>query len=146
MNDGLKLNPQQHLVPVWALGPPDEGTFRRFLAKEVGVAPDAVLSWDAMLHDTTPPSLLGVDDEFISAPRIDNLASCDAAVAALIDQLDASDWGGDPPGAAVICLYDHEEIGSQSATGADGSLGSHHEHSTPAGTEPGAGSGCGGSM
>ena len=59
VNDGLKLNPQQHLVPVWALGPPDEGGFRRFLAKELGVTEDAVLTWDAMLHDLTPSSLLG---------------------------------------------------------------------------------------
>jgi aspartyl aminopeptidase len=122
VNDGLKLNPQQHLVPVWGLGAPDEGAFRRFLAKEIGVTEDAVLSWDAMLHDLTPSRLLGIDDEFVSAPRIDNLASCHAAVEALSAQLDATDWDGETPGVAVICLYDHEEIGSQSATGADGSL------------------------
>jgi aspartyl aminopeptidase len=121
-NDGLKLNPQQHLVPVWALGPPDEGSFRRLLAKELGVTEDAVLSWDAMLHDLTPSSLFGVDDEFISAPRIDNLGSCHAAVEALSAQLDTPDWDGEPPGVALICLYDHEEIGSRSSSGADGSL------------------------
>ena len=122
VNDGLKLNPQQHLVPVWALGPSDEGAFRRFLAKELGVAEDAVLTWDAMLHDLAPSCLLGVDDEFVSAPRIDNLASCHAAVEALSAQLDTPDWDGEQAGVAVICLYDHEEIGSQSATGADGAL------------------------
>ncbi len=95
VNDGLKLNPQQHLVPVWGLGSPDEGAFRRFLAKEIGVTEDAVLSWDAMLHDLTPSSLLGVDDEFVSAPRIDNLASCHAAVEALSAQLGATDWDGE---------------------------------------------------
>lgn len=119
VNEGLKLNPQHHLVPVWSLGQIDEGAFRRFLAKELGVPDDAVLAWDAMLHDVEPSTLLGVDGELISAPRIDNLASCDAAVAALVGQLDRE---ADGRGAAVVCLYDHEEIGSQSASGADGAM------------------------
>lgn len=119
---GLKLNPQQHLMPVWALGDPDENGFRRFVAKELGVAEDDVLAWDAMLHDVEPATLLGVDDEFVSAPRIDNLASCHVATRALLDQLDVDDWDGGRPGVPVICLYDHEEIGSQSAEGADGAF------------------------
>jgi aspartyl aminopeptidase len=63
-----------------------------------------------------------LDDEFVSSPRIDNLASCHAATRALIDQIDIEDWSGDAPGIPVICLFDHEEIGSQSATGADGTF------------------------
>jgi aspartyl aminopeptidase len=122
VNDGLKLNPQLHLQPVWSSGPPDEGGFRRFLAKELGVGEDDVLSWDAMLHDVQPSTLLGVDDEFVSAPRIDNLASCHAAVRALVEQLDTDDWSGAAAGVPLVCLYDHEEIGSQSAAGADGSF------------------------
>jgi aspartyl aminopeptidase len=120
VNDGLKLNPQQHLVPLWGLGPVDESGFRRFVADEVGVAADAVMTWDAMLHDLTPSTLLGLDHELVSAPRIDNLASCHAATRALVDQLDVDAWPG--AGMPVVCLYDHEEIGSQSATGADSTL------------------------
>ncbi len=119
---GVKLNPQQHLLPVWSLGPPDEGEFRRFLAKELGVTEDAVMAWDAMVHDLTPGTLLGLDDQFVSAPRIDNLASCHAATRALIDQIDIEDWAGEAPGIPMICLFDHEEIGSQSASGADSTL------------------------
>lgn len=119
---GVKLNPQQHLSPVWSLGPPDEGEFRRFLAKELGVTEDAVLAWDAMLHDLAPGTLLGLDDEFVSAPRIDNLASCHAATRSLIDQIDLEDWSGEVPGIPVVCLFDHEEVGSQSAAGADSTL------------------------
>jgi aspartyl aminopeptidase len=119
---GLKLNPQQHLAPVWATGPPDEGLFARFVAKELGVAEGDVLAWDVMLHDLEPSRLLGIDDAFVSAPRIDNLVSCHAAVQSLVAQLDADDWSGDAAGLPIICLYDHEEIGSQSAEGADGTL------------------------
>jgi aspartyl aminopeptidase len=121
VNDGLKLNPQQHLEPVWSLGQVDEGGFRRFLAKELEVAEDSVLAWDVMLHDVTPSTILGVDDEFVSAPRIDNLASCHAATRALVEHL-AVDGSGTSPSVPVVCLYDHEEIGSQSAEGADGTF------------------------
>jgi aspartyl aminopeptidase len=119
---GLKLDAQQQLLPVWGLGAVDEGSFRRFVAKELGVADDAVLSWDVMAHDLTPSRLLGADDEFVSAPRIDNLASCHSAIEALVSQLDDEHWGDELPGIPVVCLYDHEEIGSQSATGADGAM------------------------
>ncbi len=118
---GLLLNPQQHLTPVWGVGPPDEGGFRQFLAQELDVAAADVLSWDVMAHDVTAPSVLGVDDELLASARLDNLCSCWAAVAALADAADHSLQGN---GASIpaICLYDHEEIGSSSATGADGVL------------------------
>jgi aspartyl aminopeptidase len=114
---GLQLNRQTHLNPVWSLGGPDPGRFERFLAGELEVAPDEVMAWDVMAHDVTPATLAGVDDELISAPRLDNLCSCAAAVAALV-AAHAS------PGAAVavISLFDHEEVGSISAAGAGGAL------------------------
>lgn len=115
---GLKLNKQAHLSPTWGLGTPAEGELAGFLAKELGVAADDILSWDLMAHDVTPSTLAGRDDEFISAPRIDNLASCHAALTALTERLDR----GDLERAAVICLYDHEEVGSLSSTGADSSM------------------------
>ncbi len=118
---GLLLNPQQHLVPVWGVGSPDEGGFATFLAGELGVDPADVLAWDVMVHDLTPPAVLGVDDELLASARLDNLCSCWAAITALIDA--AGQTGDDAPRVIpTICLYDHEEVGSQSATGADGVL------------------------
>jgi aspartyl aminopeptidase len=116
VNDkGLTLNAQQHLSPLWGLGISEEGEFAAFLAKELGVAAGDVVSWDVMLHAVEPAALLGVDDELVSAPRIDNLLSCWAAVSALA----AGTPGAHVP---VICLFDHEEIGSESASGAAGSV------------------------
>ncbi len=118
VNDGLVLNPQQHLTPVWGLGRlHDEGGFRTFLGDQLDVSPDSVLAWEVMVHDLTPSAFLGVDDELLSAPRLDNLLSCHAATTALLEV--AADEGGPVP---VVCLFDHEEIGSQSASGADGNL------------------------
>ena len=114
---GLKLNPQAHLAPVWGTGALDEGGFVRFLAEEAGVAPGDILSWDTMLHDLTPPTALGLDRSLLAAPRIDNLLSCHSAIEAITGVVSAP-----PPVVPVVCLFDHEEVGSQSATGADSSI------------------------
>jgi aspartyl aminopeptidase len=121
--NGLKLNPQHHLVPLWALDDvgTDEVTFTRFLGERLGLDPARVLAWDVMLHDTTPAAVLGRDGEFLSSARIDNLVSCWAAAEAIAAT--PTDAGGrSGRGVAVICLFDHEEIGSQSSSGAAGSI------------------------
>jgi aspartyl aminopeptidase len=117
--EGLKLDPQAHMVPIWGTGTPVEGDFVRFVAEQIGVPAEDVVGWDAMVHDLTPPSLLGVDRSLLAAPRIDNLLSCHAAVTALEAVVAADDPGGPVP---VVCLFDHEEVGSESATGAGSSL------------------------
>jgi len=112
INDrGLALNRQQHLSPIWALGSPVEGDLAAWLSDIVG---GEVLSWDLMVHDCTPGALLGRDEQFLVAGRIDNLASCWAAT----DTLCRLDPDAGPATTTVMALYDHEEIGSQSATGA----------------------------
>lgn len=113
VDNGLKLDRQRHLSPVWGLGEPDEGGFREFVAEATGVSPEHVLGWDAACADAVPPALLGRNRELLAAPRLDNLCSCFGAVTALA--------GVDPGGApSVVVLYDHEEVGSTSATGAVG--------------------------
>ncbi|XXZ17083.1 M18 family aminopeptidase [Sorangium sp. So ce315] len=113
-SDGLVLNAQKHLAPVVGLG--KEADLQALLACAVDAPRDAVLGFDLCLYDTLKASIGGLSDEFIFASRLDNLASCHAATAALI--------GAGEPGAAtrVIALYDHEECGSRSAVGAAGSV------------------------
>lgn len=120
VNDGLTLNAQQHLVPVWGVGSTETGAFTRFVADELGTDTDAVLAWDLMTHDLTPSATLGRDDELLASGRIDNLLSCWAALTALITAAGQGDSARD--GVPVICLFDHEEIGSESASGAAGSI------------------------
>ncbi len=114
---GLLLNRQTHLSPVWGLGAADEGSFRRLLANELEIEGDEVLAWDVMAHDLSPSTLLGLDEEFISAPRLDDLCSCWAGTVALGRA--AKRPGRRTP---VLCLFDHEEVGSTSERGAGGPL------------------------
>ena len=114
--NGLLLNPQTHLTPVWGLGLRTPGEFAAVAAEAAGVRAEEVLAWDAMLHDLTPPAIGGIDGEFLFAPRIDNQVSCWAGLQALIDA------PADAIPSAVLCLFDHEEVGSTSAQGASSTL------------------------
>ncbi len=110
VNDKLSLDKQLHLAPIFGLG--DHGpTIWDAVEAAVGVGRDDILGAELMLHDTAPSQLVGTEQEFLSAPRLDNQLSCHAAVTALI--------GANPADLiAMVALFDHEEVGSVSATGA----------------------------
>jgi aspartyl aminopeptidase len=120
--EGLKLNPQTHLVPIWGLSG-DKGTrdgddvdyLRTVLAEELKVSREAILDHDLSLYDTQKGTLAGLEDEFIQTARLDNLASCHSALDALMTTRDQAGRM-----TRLIALYDHEEVGSHSAQGAAG--------------------------
>lgn len=115
---GLQLDKQKHLSPMWGFGEVDPGGFRRYLGEQVGVTPEQILSWDVMAFDVQPPAIVGAGGELLASARIDNQASCFAAVRALASAPGDLAAGTVP----VVCLYDHEEVGSETATGASGAL------------------------
>lgn len=120
--DGLRLDKQRHLPPILGLdgGACDESALRRLLADAVGARPDEVLSWDLGFFDVTPSAIGGLDGEFVFAPRLDNLGSSHAALTAL---LDASKRAASSQECSwLIALHDHEECGSQSLQGAQGTF------------------------
>ena len=130
---GLKLNKQTHMAPMWALGDREERGFERFLEERLGVAEGSLLGWDAMTHDLTPSALLGRDQEFLAAPRLDNLCSSYTALRALVDSIDT-----ERETVTMVALFDHEEVGSESTTGAAGPLlGTIIERVLIAATQPG---------
>jgi len=123
VNEGLALNPQQHLTPLWGVSN-EPGDFRGYLAAAVGVDSADVLSWDVMTHDLQPSRRIGRDLDLIAAPRLDNLATSYAGVRALIDAAEAMTSGDrtSNPSVPVLVLFDHEEVGSQSERGAMSTL------------------------
>ncbi len=129
LSNGLKLNPQKHLAPMWALAPPTDdraeadgtsssvGALRHHLATVLEVPPEDILAWDLMAFDVQPPSIIGRDGDLFSTARIDNLLSTFCGVRALVElEPDHSNR------TSVLALYDHEEVGSESATGAAGAF------------------------
>ncbi|MFH8564670.1 M18 family aminopeptidase [Streptomyces sp. NPDC017988] len=117
--DGLKLDKQKHMQPVWGLGDDiHEGDLIRFLEEETGLPEGEVTGWDLMTYSVEPPAFLGRDRELVAGPRMDNLLSVHAGTAALA----AVSGRDDLPFIPVLAAFDHEENGSQSDTGADGPL------------------------
>lgn len=114
---GLVLNRENHLVPLLGLSGPRAFDFRGWLGEQLGVPGDRVLDHDLVFFDAVPPYLFGLRQEFISAPRLDNLASSYCALAALI-----ASASGKAAATRAIALYDNEEIGSTTRQGADGSM------------------------
>ncbi|MBA2575299.1 MAG: M18 family aminopeptidase [Euzebyaceae bacterium] len=111
--DGLKPDPQRHLVPLWGPGDGAEPGLLDVLADHVGAGAGEIIGHDLVVADTQPAARGGADNGYVFAPRLDNLGSCHAAVHALLRS---------PPAAPtqVIVLNDHEEVGSGSAEGARG--------------------------
>lgn len=110
---GVSLDPQRHVNAVWGLG--ERGSFLGLVADRAGVAERDVLAADLMTHDLTPSTLVGADRELVSAPRLDNQATCYAGLEALL----AAEPRDVVP---VLALFDHEEVGSTSDHGAQSEL------------------------
>ncbi len=118
--EGLKLNPAQHLVPHWGVGQ-QRGHFVDALADHLGVPASDVLGWEAIAHDLTPARVIGRDQSLLASARLDNLASAHAATAAMVSVAAVDGSGsGDPllPPIPAVAMFDHEEVGSMTSSGA----------------------------
>ncbi len=116
VNDkGLLLDKQQHLTPVWGTGSGHPDEFRSWVADRLGWHAIDVAAWELQLFDVAPAGRLGADRTLFASGRLDNQVSCWAATVALLTAQDA-------PQSQVIALFDHEEVGSASTTGAAGPL------------------------
>lgn len=115
-NEHLELDSQRHLQPVWGTGVKIAGEFASWIGSEAGCEPPAF--WELSLFDVQKAAVLGADESLLASGRLDNQLSCWAATTALIasNPVDAI---------AVIVLNDHEEVGSESTTGAAGPFLEH---------------------
>ena len=113
VNKGVELNKQTDMLPVLGLGGEEdkEEFFRNCLAGELKVDPEDILEYELGLYNTDTGDFLGLSEEFISSPRLDNLTSVHGVVTALIS-------GIRDAGINVGAFFDHEEIGSRTKQGA----------------------------
>lgn len=116
--NGLKFNKQTELPLLLGVSTDEtkaEARFRQPIAEALGVDAVDLLTWELNAYDTQKGSFWGVDREFVANSQLDNLASCHAALSALLATV--------APEATSLCaFFDHEEVGSESATGAGGSF------------------------
>lgn len=116
INKGIELNRQKELLPVAGIagGEMSKTFFRNLLAEHLGVSPEEILDYELGLYNKDMPELVGLREELLSAPRIDNLSGVQAVITGMTQ--------GDRDGINVAAFFDHEEIGSRTKQGAGSML------------------------
>ncbi|KAL2123961.1 hypothetical protein VTJ04DRAFT_326 [Mycothermus thermophilus] len=107
--------------PLRAISDRHHPAFLSLIAENLGVEVSQITDFELVLYDTQKSCLGGLRDELIFSPRLDNLNSTFCAVKGLIASIDSHPLDADPTIRLVAC-FDHEEIGSLSAQGADSNL------------------------
>ncbi|MCT9820939.1 M18 family aminopeptidase [Microbacterium sp. W1N] len=115
-NDHLALDKQRQTQPVWGLGEADSADLLAELAGVAGVDASRIRGYDIVTADAAPGAVFGRDDVFFASGRLDDLASVHAGVVAL--QAVADDVAADH--IAMLAVFDHEEVGSGTRSGAAG--------------------------
>jgi len=124
-NENHAINKQLHLPPVLMRLPDTDKavSFHALLLAMVnagietsdhGVKAVEILNYELSFYDVQDPAVVGLEDDFITSARLDNLLSCYTGIMALLDH-------GGEQNALLVC-NDHEEIGSVSAAGAQGNF------------------------
>lgn len=115
VNDGYKLNPASDLLPL--AGTSDaKGSVMKAIAEKAGCAVEDILSHDLFLYNAEEGRVIGINDEFILSPRLDDLGCVYASLRAFLDA-PASDRA-----VAVLAVFDNEEVGSETKQGAASSF------------------------
>lgn len=115
VNDGNKLSKQKDMLPVIGqVKSPDKATglIKRMIAEKLDISKNDILDYDLTLYDTVKATLFGLDREFISSGRLDDLSMVHAAVSALIDSEEGCRM------TKVMAIFDNEETGSGTKQGA----------------------------
>jgi aspartyl aminopeptidase len=92
------------------------------IAAEAGADAADVVDFEMLLYDTQRSCLGGLNEELIFSPRLDNLEMCYCSTVALIKSLEPPDSLKGESSIRLIALFDDEEIGSETAQGADSNL------------------------
>lgn len=110
VNESLKLNPASDLLPLASVGT-DSGELMRLIAKSAGCEVSDIVSYDLYLYNADLPTSVGLCDELVLSPRLDDLGCVFSSTRAF---LDASDTSVTP----VLAVFDNEEVGSDTKQGA----------------------------
>lgn len=121
INSGYKWNAQTDMLPILGFVQDkleNENYFLNMLARELKTEPDQILDYDLYIYNFEKGCVIGIEEDMISAPRLDNLTSCQACLYGLLN-------GNRSSGIDVIALFDNEECGSRSKQGANSEMFAH---------------------
>jgi len=111
INKGYEYNKQVDLCPLFSAGKMEKGDFEKMLKKELKIKDEEIVGMDLYLVNRQKALVWGYMDEFISAPKLDDLSAAYTALTGLINS-DNKD------NISVMCCFDNEEVGSGTMQGA----------------------------
>lgn len=115
VNNGIKYNPQKDMIPLFGeIASKDK--FDQIIANEAGVAIEDIISTDLFLYNRECGTIWGADNEFMSAPRLDDVMCAFSCIKALTDNKENN------KSVNVCVIFDNEEVGSTTKQGADSSF------------------------
>lgn len=113
VNNGVKIDKQKELRPIFNAGTElNKKEFLDMISKKSGVSKENILSYELNVYNTQPSVIFGEDDEFINAPRLDNLSMAISSIEGLLKNTKKS-------GINIAFCLDNEEIGSKTLNGGD---------------------------
>ena len=92
------------------------------IAREAGVDPSSIVDFELVLYDTQKSCIGGINDELMFSPRLDNLCMSFCSTMGFINCVSPPNSLKDESSIRLISLFDHEEIGSNTAQGADSNV------------------------
>ncbi|MDO5720010.1 MAG: M18 family aminopeptidase [Actinomycetaceae bacterium] len=116
-SEGLTLDKQRHMQPIWTHVEDEAPCIFEFLASRADIDTDAIAGHDIVSYPTEAPATFGASGEFFAASRQDNLSSVHASLVAF-EKIAQTGLTG--PDIAVFAAFDHEEVGSSTRSGAAG--------------------------
>lgn len=117
VNKGIELNAQKDILPLMTVEGENlkEGILEEIIKKELELNNEEILSYELSLYEFDKGTLMGLNNEFISSSRLDNLAMVHAGVKAIFNSKVSN-------GTNVLACFDNEEVGSSTKQGADSQL------------------------
>lgn len=117
MNKGVELRKQVEMLPIYGTASEKltKDAFVEAIAKSLEVEKEDILDYELMIYNTDKPCFVGLEDEFVSSPRLDNLTSTQALVDGITGEQRTR-------GINMMIVFDHEEVGSRSKQGAASTL------------------------
>ena len=110
-NDGKKYDIKVDMLPLFG-SEKAAGRMEAIAAEAAGVRPEDLVSTDLYLYPRTPGVCFGADEEYIAAPRLDDLQCAFGCFEGFL----AAQPGKNAP---LLCLFDNEEVGSTTKQGAN---------------------------
>jgi len=110
VNKGIEINKQTDILPLLGISDEKGDNFNELLAKQLNVSADDIIDYDLFIYNVEKAKTAGINNEFICAPRLDDLSGVYALLQGIISNVCDKDIH-------MVCLFDNEEVGNHTKQG-----------------------------